>query len=99
MSTVVCPDCQGAKAGFGIACSDRGCRPIERACDFCGGEGQVKVMEANCARCGRKVKSEENSPVARKDLMQQISTKIKWPRQKMGCSSPPPASTPLRQFN
>src|SRR5712692_9452184 len=46
MSTVVCPDCQGAKAGFGIACSDRGCRPIERACDFCGGEGRVSP-EAN----------------------------------------------------
>src|SRR5260370_30094323 len=46
MSTVVCPDCQGAKAGFGIACGDRGCRPIERACDFCGGEGRVSP-EAN----------------------------------------------------
>ena len=46
MLTVVCPDCQGAKAGFGIACSDRGCRPIERACDFCGGEGRVSP-EAN----------------------------------------------------
>ena len=46
MLTVVCPDCRGAKAGFGIACSDRGCHPIERACDFCGGEGRVSP-EAN----------------------------------------------------
>ena len=46
MLTVVCPDCQGAKEGFGIACRDRGCRPIERACDFCGGEGRVSP-EAN----------------------------------------------------
>jgi hypothetical protein len=41
MVMVVCPSCRGAKAGYGIACSDRGCRAGEIACDFCKGEGQV----------------------------------------------------------
>src|SRR5713101_9016957 len=51
---------KGAKAGFGIACSDRGCRPIERACDFCGGEGRVspeaneRWQKGRAARDGRE---------------------------------------------
>ena len=49
MLKVGCPSCQGAKGGFGIACSDRGCRPIERACDFCRGEGQVGPRAARRA--------------------------------------------------
>ena len=53
MLKVVCPSCQGAKGGFGIACSDRACRPIERACDFCRGEGQVSAEAGERWRKGR----------------------------------------------
>ena len=41
MVKVVCPSCLGAKAGYGVACSDRGCRWGKIACDFCKSEGQV----------------------------------------------------------
>ncbi len=42
MLKIVCPGCDGAKTLHGIACTiDRGCRPVEIACDFCKGEGQV----------------------------------------------------------
>jgi hypothetical protein len=46
MDKVVCPSCGGAKAGYGVMCSDRGCRPGRITCDFCKGEGQV-ISEAN----------------------------------------------------
>jgi hypothetical protein len=46
MSMVVCPSCRGAKAGFGVACGPKGCRPGRFTCDFCKGEGQVSA-EAN----------------------------------------------------
>ena len=41
MVKVVCPSCGGAKTGYRISCSDRGCRTGEITCDFCKGEGQV----------------------------------------------------------
>src|SRR6266851_8173676 len=41
MVEVVCPSCGGAKVGYRITCSDRGCRLSEITCDFCKGAGQV----------------------------------------------------------
>ena len=41
MVKVVCPSCGGAKAGYGVMCSDRGCRKGKITCDFCKGDGQV----------------------------------------------------------
>ena len=38
---VVCPSCGGAKAGFGVMCSDRGCRTGAIPGGFCKGEGEV----------------------------------------------------------
>ena len=46
MDKVVCPSCGGARAGYGVMCSDRGCQPGRIICDFCKGEGQVSA-EAN----------------------------------------------------
>jgi hypothetical protein len=41
---VVCPDCGGAKTRQAVACIiDHGRRPVERAYDLCGGEGQLSV--------------------------------------------------------
>jgi DNA-binding XRE family transcriptional regulator len=36
-----CPDCRGKKSAFGLACSDKGCRPITMICRFCNGTGVV----------------------------------------------------------
>ncbi len=46
MSMVVCPSCRGAKAGFGVACGPKGCRPARFTCDFCKGEGEVSAEAA-----------------------------------------------------
>jgi hypothetical protein len=49
---VVCPGCDGAKAGFAIVCSADRCRSGMRACDFCKGEGQVSSEAAELWREG-----------------------------------------------
>jgi hypothetical protein len=53
MVKVVCPRCDGAKAGFAIVCSASRCRTGMRACDFCKGEGEVSSEAAERWREGR----------------------------------------------
>jgi len=53
MAIVVCALCRGAKAGYGVMCSDRGCRPAVIACGFCKGEGQVSSEAAERLRKGQ----------------------------------------------
>jgi hypothetical protein len=57
MLKMVCPDCDGAKTRHGIACTiDRGCRPLEIACQFCKGEGQVSAEAGECWNKGRALR-------------------------------------------
>jgi hypothetical protein len=53
MVMVVCPSCGGAKTGYRISCSDRGCRTGEITCDFCKGEGEVSSEASDCWHKGR----------------------------------------------
>jgi hypothetical protein len=52
MLKVICPDCNGAKSGFAISCSNHGCQTGMRVCDFCKGEGQVSSEAAERWRNG-----------------------------------------------
>ena len=54
MVKVVCPSCGGAKTGYRISCSDRGCRTGEITCDFCKGEGQVSSEASERWHKGRR---------------------------------------------
>jgi len=56
MLKVICPDCDGAKSGFAISCSDRGCQTGIRVCDFCKGEGEVSSEAAERWRNGHAMR-------------------------------------------
>jgi transcriptional regulator with XRE-family HTH domain len=58
MVKVVCPGCDGAKAGFAIVCSADRCRTGMRACDFCKGEGQVSSEAGERWRAGKAMRDE-----------------------------------------
>jgi len=57
MAMVVCPSCEGAKAGFGVACGPKGCRPARFTCDFCKGEGEVTAAAAERWRRGSELRA------------------------------------------
>ena len=54
---VGCLSCGGAKTGLAAACTiDHGCRPVNSACDLCGGEGQVSVEARERWHKGRSMR-------------------------------------------
>jgi hypothetical protein len=56
MVMVACPSCGGAKTGYRISCSDRGCRTGEITCDFCKGEGEVSPEASGRWHKGRTMR-------------------------------------------
>lgn len=55
---VVCPECNGAKSGFAISCSDRGCQTGERVCDFCKGAGEVSSEASERWHIGKAMRDD-----------------------------------------
>lgn len=56
--TVICPDCDGKKQVFQIACGPSGSRAGWVDCDRCGGTGEITAEQAGRIAAGRARRQE-----------------------------------------
>lgn len=63
-----CPECEGRGPALGIACGDKGCRPMLMSCFLCGGKGEIDEEQVEWIEVGHKMRDKRK---ARGEILRQ----------------------------